>query len=231
MINVVCLKHGSKYSAEYVNKLHSMISRHLTVQHKFFCFTENPTGLNSNIIVKSLPDLPIQGWWWKPYLFKQGHFQDSDTLLFFDLDMIVISNIDRFVKFLPDKFVGLEDPGRVFRPNIKRLGSAVMKWPANEYNFVWDNLEKNLGLTKKFRGDQDWIWSQCQHDIEFFPKDWILSYKWEIRKREEIVGSGERSSFKDIRNPEVPIDCSVLAFHGFPQIHNVYDPIILDNWK
>ena len=38
---VVCLKWGNKYSAEYVNKLYSMVKRNLTIDYEFVCFTEN----------------------------------------------------------------------------------------------------------------------------------------------------------------------------------------------
>ena len=41
---VVCLKHGSKYSSEYVNKLYNMCKRHLTVPYEFVCFTDDLRG-------------------------------------------------------------------------------------------------------------------------------------------------------------------------------------------
>ena len=94
MLNVVCLKHGTKYSSEYVNKLYNMIQRHLTVPHRFTCFTENKENLNDNINVIDLPNIPLEGWWFKPYIFRRGHFPDGDTVLYFDLDMVIVNNID-----------------------------------------------------------------------------------------------------------------------------------------
>ena len=74
MLNVLCLKYGTKYSADYVNKLYNMTQRHLTVPHRFVCFTEDSTGLNPDIEIQSLPyDSSIKGWWWKTYLFKADH--------------------------------------------------------------------------------------------------------------------------------------------------------------
>ena len=46
---VVCLKHGSKYSSEYVNKLYNMCKRHLTVPYEFVCFTDDLRGIDANI--------------------------------------------------------------------------------------------------------------------------------------------------------------------------------------
>ena len=54
--HVVCLKHGKKYSAEYVNLLFKMVSRHLTVPFNFVCFTEDPTGLDMGIQVNAIEE-------------------------------------------------------------------------------------------------------------------------------------------------------------------------------
>jgi hypothetical protein len=231
MLNVVCLKHGTKYSSDYVNKLYNMIQRHLTIPHNFICFTDNEVGVDDRIKIIKLPSMPIEGWWWKPYIFKTGHFPDGDDIFYIDLDMVVVDNINKLIEFEPTKFVGLQDVGRVFRPGYKKLGSAVMRWKANEYSIIWNNLEKNLTQTKKFHGDQDWIWEQTKQYLVFFPEQWIRSYKWEIRTRDELSGFGRSSVFKEIRNPKIPIDCSILAFHGYPHLHTVQDPVILENWR
>jgi hypothetical protein len=231
MLNVVCLKHGTKYSSEYVNKLYNMIQRHLTVPHRFTCFTENKENLNDNINVIDLPNIPLEGWWFKPYIFRRGHFPDGDTVLYFDLDMVIINNIDHFISYLPENFVGLQDVGRVFRPGYQKLGSAVMRWPANKYFDIWEKLESNWNLARKHHGDQDWIWSVYAGEIKFFPESWILSYKWEVRSRTELAGLGRNSFFKAVRDPEIPNGCAVLAFHGNPPVHAVQDPVIVANWR
>jgi len=41
MINVVCLLAGDKYKPIYVQNLYNMVKRHLTVPHKFICFTDH----------------------------------------------------------------------------------------------------------------------------------------------------------------------------------------------
>ena len=231
MLNVVCLKHGTKYGPDYVNKLYNMIQRHLSVPHRFVCFTDNPAKLNPAIEIIPLPtNAKLAGWWWKPYIFKAGHFPDGDTNLFFDLDMVIVANIDKFVTFEPDKFVGLEDVGRVFNMH-RKLGSAVLKWPSNQYSDIWDIMEKNLEAVGRYHGDQDWIWHLHQTSLEFFPADWIRSYKWEIRTRDELIRHSNKWVFKDIRNPELNPNTSVIAFHGTPNPEDVHDPVIVDNWK
>ena len=230
-LNVVCLKHGTKYGPEYVNKLYNMIQRHLTVPHQFVCFTDNPEGLDSRINIHILPnDQSLQGWWWKLYLFKEGHFSNDDTILFFDLDMVIVKNIDNLVSYLPDSFVGLEDVGRIFN-RAPKLGSAVMRWPANQYSKIWNQFNLNRTLAQRWPGDQDWIWKICSNEIKFFPRSWIISYKWEARNIKELIRDGKRYKFKDIRDPKIPDDTCVLAFHGSPDPHEVSDPIIVNNWR
>jgi len=232
MLNVICLKHGTKYSPVYVNRLANMVARHLSVPYEFFCFTENAAGLDPNIKIKPLPENKrINGWWWKPYIFKQGHFTDGDINLFFDLDMVIVGNIDKLADYKPNEFVGLEDVGRAFRKYPQKLGSAVLKWPANQFSDIWNLIEQDIQIVSRFRGDQDWIWALHKNNISFFPEDWIRSYKWEVRSKSELVYNGLNYVFKDIRNPILNSETSVLAFHGTPNPEDVQDPIIVDNWR
>ena len=200
--------------------------------HRFVCFTDDASQLVSNIEVRLLPnDKKFSGWWWKPYVFKPGHFPDGDINFFIDLDMVIVSNIDKLISFKPEKFVGLEDVGRVFRKVPARLGSAVMRWPANQYADIWKKLEQTPSLANKFHGDQDWIWSLYQTSIEFFPEDWIVSYKWELRNKTELVRVNGRYVFDTVKDILPKCDTCILAFHGTPDPHEVNDPIIVDNWR
>lgn len=53
-LNVVCVKYGTKYGADYVNKLYYGVKKHLSLPHTFTCFTESPTDLDPSIIVQPL---------------------------------------------------------------------------------------------------------------------------------------------------------------------------------
>jgi hypothetical protein len=232
MLNVICLKHGNKYGPDYVNRLYNMVQRHLTVPYRFVCFTDNSLDINPNIEIRQLPkDDRFAGWWWKPYLFKQDHFDNNDTILFFDLDMVIVGNIDKLISFNPNEFVGLSDVSRIFPKQTKKLGSAVMRWPAGKFSNVWKDLESFPDTIRKYRGDQDWIWNRCCKHIKFYPDSWIVSYKWEVRKKDELVRQDGRYRFRNIRNVDLNPETAVLAFHGSPDPHEVMDPVIVDNWQ
>ena len=232
MLNVICVKHGTKYSELHVNRLYNMVSRHLTIPHRFVCFTEDSKNLNSNIEARALPYISnIEGWWWKPYIFCPTHFYLNDVNLYFDLDMVIIGNIDKLLKHKQGYFVGLEDVGRALGKPTK-LGSAVMRWQGSMYKDIWEIFERDPSISKKFPGgDQDWIWHLHKKHIQFFPKNWIMSYKWEVRNIKELVRIDNKWIFKDIRDPEIHEDTSVLAFHGTPDMEDVQDKIIVENWQ
>lgn len=49
MLSVVCWRWGTRYGVEWVNRLRSMVSRHLSLPHRFFCITDNTQGYDSGI--------------------------------------------------------------------------------------------------------------------------------------------------------------------------------------
>ena len=68
MATILCMKWGTKYGPEYVNRLHSMVRRHLTIPHRFVCLTDNRDGLHAEIETFPIPSLelpagaPERGW-------------------------------------------------------------------------------------------------------------------------------------------------------------------------
>ena len=43
--NVICIKWGTKFGPEYVNRLYHMVEKNLSIPHRFVCFTDNSEGL------------------------------------------------------------------------------------------------------------------------------------------------------------------------------------------
>jgi hypothetical protein len=50
MLHIVTWKWGTLFGPEYVNRLHSMLRRHLHIPFIFRCFTDDPAGLDKAII-------------------------------------------------------------------------------------------------------------------------------------------------------------------------------------
>lgn len=230
MINIVCLKHGTLYDASYVNKLRNMVSRNLSLPHKVVCFTDDPSGIDSSIECRTLPDdTRFTGWWWKPYVFARNHFSHSDVNLFIDLDMVIVNDMRPLFEF-PGDIVGMRDVIATFHPSIHKLGSAVMRWQG-DYSCIWDELVKNPSIMRSMRGDQDWIWHRMKNEMKLYPLEWIPSYKWGIRNKTELVKRDGKFVFSHSKNVNLPSDAIILAFHGTPNPEDVNDQVILDHWR
>ena len=44
LVNVLCMKWGNKYPADYVNRLYSMVARNMQRPFRFICLTEDSVG-------------------------------------------------------------------------------------------------------------------------------------------------------------------------------------------
>ena len=233
-ISIVCLKHGKKYSADYVNILYNMIRRNITGDFNFYCITDNPSKLAPAIQPIPVPDVPINGWWFKPYIFSAS-LPMTGTVLYLDLDVIVSNNIDKIFSFEVDNLCVIKDFIRFVRPTWNRYNSSVIKFPAGTQDYIWQSFVNNFShYTRKYHGDQDFLLEVAhKKTTKFFPNDWIMSWKWEIRKSKQLsltMPKGSRK-FTQIENIEAPDHCCIQVLHGDPNPHNCDDPFIIKHWK
>ena len=227
---LVCLKHGDKYNHTYVNKLYNMVKRHTTIPFNFACITENATNLNADIKIIPLPKSKVlSGWWYKPWVFSQ-ELPLQGNILFLDLDIVIIKNIDELWQYNDNSFTIIRDFNRSTIKDWSKFNSSIFKFTQGSYSFVWDNFIKDTSIIRRLHGDQDWIFSQIKSNFRFWPDEWIQSYKWEVRNRNDIIKEGLKRRFKDIANPVIKSETKILVFHGDPKPSDVQDPIIVDNW-
>jgi hypothetical protein len=215
MYNVITLKHGTLYEADYVNKMYNMVKRNLTLPFTFYCVTDDPRELDKNIEIVMLPkDYMFKGWWCKPYLFKSGLFE-HDVNFYIDLDMVIVDNIDCFMLYEPGKFVGLRNYIYLKTGYKKQrlLGSGVMRWQNNTMGMIHDRLQRDVTLADRFPGDQEYIWQYHKDVIVFYPDKWTISYKWHYVRTRNITNT------------------KIIAFHGVPKPHESDDKNVVDNWK
>jgi tetratricopeptide (TPR) repeat protein len=94
----VCMKWGTKYGADYVNKLYHGVKRNTTKKFNFFCITDNSADLHEEIKILKL-ESNFKGWMRKSILFWDNYTnqltsQGEELICFIDLDMIIYSNIE-----------------------------------------------------------------------------------------------------------------------------------------
>jgi len=234
MINVACVWIPPKYDVDYVFKLKSSVDRHLSKKYKFHVLTTHPQLIkDSNINVipiaedERINSHPRGKWWYKANLFAQLNWQGR--VLYFDLDNVIIGNLDKLVEYETDDFIICQDFNRHGNPEYPVCNSSVMCFNANNYTTFFDKwqTEKDT-IIRKYKGDQDWITVMLGSTKKWWPYNWVMSYKWEV-----LNGGLARLGSKEYRSDVTTVDpqTSVLVFHGKPNPDEVTDDIIVNNWK
>ena len=232
--NILCLKHGQKYSHDYVNILYNMAKRHCTLEFDFWCMTDDPNDLDPNIKVIRLPSY-LQGWWCKPYMFSD-EIPIEGTILYMDLDVVLASNIDKLFTWQPGHWCTIRDFTRSMRPNWKKYNSSVVRFEKGQLSDLWEDYSKRrVAIQRQFFGDQDYLYdfTYKTKGAMLYPESWIQSWKWEIRSSKEFKPGGSKGSriFKKIETVTPRVECCVCVFHGDPNPHRCQDPWVIENWR
>ncbi len=112
------------------------------------------------------------------------------------------------------------------------MNSSAMCWRVGTADHIWKKFVENPKEAQRLHGDQDWIWKVAKDRIKFWPKEWIMSYKWEVRSREELINANGKRKFKSVESTsKVHPQCSVTVFHGDPKPPDIEDKFVVDNWQ
>lgn len=121
------------YSADYVNRLRSMLARHLTLPHEMVCVTDMPDGIDPRVRIVA-PPAPERDW---PRFFRRLALFRRDAasvfggtrLLAIDLDVVIRARIDDLVD-RPEDFAMWEPrlyhALRGVRPYSRYNGSLIL---------------------------------------------------------------------------------------------------------
>jgi hypothetical protein len=204
-INIVCVKWGTKYGAEYVNRLYAAVQRHTTVEHQFHCYTDNTTGLNSNIVTHPLPNNELEGWWNKMYLFNRDNgFVLGERIFYIDLDTLITGNIDHILQTPSERIVMLQDFYYGIAKSAGQFASGLMQWRHGDYHYLWERFARNPAhaiASVRPHGDQHYIAKEIDGcDV------------WQQLYPEQIV------SFKVHCRAGLPDTARIVCFHGKPNI-------------
>ena len=202
-VNIVCLKWGTKYGPEYVNRLYKAIKRHTTVPFILHCFTEDASKLDPAITVHELPNKNLDGWWNKLYLFSK-ELPINGRIFFIDLDTLVVGNIDQILSY-SNGFVMLRDFYKAEKdPKAINAGSGLMSYDAHIHHKMWDLFivdAKNIVARTRPHGDQVWI--QQHQPARLYWQD---------------LFPGQVVSFKVHCTKGIPPNARIICYHGIPSI-------------
>ena len=94
------MKWGTKYGADYVNKLYRGIMGNTTLKGvQFYCFTEDDAGLDEGVQVKPL-NTEWSYWWVKATIFNaESDHGIRGRVFYIDLDMVITGCLDELLAY------------------------------------------------------------------------------------------------------------------------------------
>lgn len=220
-VNVICLKWGTAYGPEYVNRLYRGVKKNMDRPFRFVCFTDNAEGLDAEIEAASFPCAP-PGWkhawpniFVKLCLFKDGLAGLKGPTLFLDIDQIIIGDMGRFFDYKPGKFCiihnWIELRKRLFRKRPKIGNSSCFRFEAGKMNYVYEKFvsEMDRAVQKKFfRTEQAYMTHAVGlKNVNWWPSAWVQSFK---RSCVRIF------PFNLFMQPKQAKNAKILCFHGRP---------------
>lgn len=177
-MNIICVKHGSKYSSEYVNKLYSMIKRFAPSKFTLHCLTDDPIGIHPEISIIEFPiNNSLEAWWNKMWAFSM--FVEGDNILF-DLDIIIHGDLSSLFNITSIKPMILHSYWKkhehCYEEGNTPYNSSVVKWHGNlmtpTSNLFFTNPEYYM---LKYKGVDRFIWNE-KIDIDTLPNNIVYSY-------------------------------------------------------
>ena len=184
MINVVTVKvrppetlpdgvrdHGYVYTSDWVNRLKNMVRRNLPLDHVFACITDDPEGLDPEIVPIEAPGLP--GWWNKIKAFDPKSIL-AERIMVIDLDVLVVGDLTPMAAYHAP-FVTAKQWKRIGSPKTVPLyQGSVYVFNKGYHSAVWTRFTPDC--IDRFRSDGDWI-AHLYPGEATFPREWVVGVK------------------------------------------------------
>ena len=189
MQTIVCMKWGNKYPSIFVNRLWSMIKRNTNRETRLICYTDDSSGIDSDIITRPIPDSDVPSGIelinrYRKILIWNPNISDlSGDVLFMDVDIVITGCIDSFFDYKPNKFCVIYNYfPRLFEsrvPIYRVLGNtSVFRFPVGKYSNVYDNfISDPSAIFTKYEYEQEYVGNSID-DKEFWPSGWCSDYRY-----------------------------------------------------
>jgi len=225
MLNVICIKWGTKYPAAYVNRLHRGVRRWLDREVRFVCFTEDAEGIEPGVEVHPLPREDFEdaivagmtragrkGAWRKISLFRPGLAGMQGPRLGLDLDVAITGPLDAIVDHAPDKVTMRREWRYEWRGQEGGHGS-VFCFDPDLHPYLYEAFAADPeGSIAAHKGSEQYYTSMTAlhaGQLAYLPGPLVCSFK-----RDAIP----RLPLNYLVAPRLPGDCRVMCFHGRPHM-------------
>ena len=220
---VVCVKWGSGYSADYVNRLYGMVQRTLSPPFRLVCLTDDRQGIRSEVECFDLPELGCphpqrtMGKWRKQVLWGRDVPGLDGVALFIDLDSVIVGSLD--------DYFSIGEPGDVYvarnwaRP-LERLGqTSVFRFPVGGNAHVLDDFRANpQAIADKYQFEQHYVTAAVTGGVKFWPGPWTRHFRLHCLPKFPL---------RYFMRARLPADAHIVTFPGGPNP----DDVMVGRWN
>ncbi len=212
---VVCMKWGTAYSADYVNRLYRGVMRHVNRPTRFVVFTDDEAGLAPGIEMRPLPHVALpqtgmrRGPWLKLGLWARELGGLSGDVLFLDLDVVITGGLDAFFDHEPGCLCLIRNWTQW---NDGIGNSSVMRFRVGSASHLVDAFEQNaVAMSYRYVNEQTYLTKESGLPTRFWPAEWCVSFKHGLKPRwpMNLVQTA----------PPPPPSCRIAVFTGHPRPH------------
>jgi len=229
--NAICIKYGTLYGPEYVNRLYGGLQRNARDPVRMFCMTDDRNGIDPAIEILPLADEPFHAEMFKAMeqsakrgrlqkisVFRPDLIPDLDgPLLMFDLDVVITGGIEDLRDYAPGKIC----MRREWNPGGKApsLGhGSVEKFEPKQHAYLYEYMANDpwAGVKLGDGSEQSYTSKLADQkgDFEPFPDEWIVSFKYDCRPARPL---------NLILEPKLPALAKVVCFHGRPKMEEAVE--------
>ncbi|EQC38706.1 hypothetical protein SDRG_03671 [Saprolegnia diclina VS20] len=212
-ISIACVKWGTKYGPDYVNKLYLGIQRHLAAPFHFYCLTDDANGLLPQILVHPLQS-GFVGWWNKAQLFAPD-FPATGRVVYIDLDTVLVGDLTPLCSYAGlFGVLGTDD----MRNERRRGGinSSVMIWTAGSHAHVFTLLASHAAAVH-----------QCIYKFDH----WLEMVLYERHYDElQLLYPGHIVEYMQACQTTCPGAARLVCFPLEPKPHSAPAPWIREHW-
>ena len=154
-VNILCLKWGHVYGSEYINRLYAGVKRNLKRPFRFVCVTDDPRGVREEVECRPFPEKPAflpETCPWpnifvKLLVFRDGFADLTGPTLFFDIDVTITGELDRFFDYKKGEFCiihnWIERRKQIFRKRPAIGNSSCFRFEAGKMNQIYGLFAAN----------------------------------------------------------------------------------------
>jgi len=207
--NVVCMKWGTRYGPEWVNRLYGMVRRNTTWTIRFVCFTDDARNIRPEVECQPLPEVKFDAarigkYWPKLGLMQKDLGGLNGLTLFLDLDLVIIDSLDAFLAF-PGRFCII----REWKDPEKGYGnSSVVRYIIGAESNILDRFYATSPdeIISRYASKEQNFLTKAADEVTWWPAEWCVPFGLACLPKNRLL--------RFFATPRKPPGGRILVFFG-----------------